>query len=221
MKNKTLILVSILLGTSISFISSSQANAGECSAADPCSGWAVLDNNNVVVNTIVCQVSVCGSGQFAGLNVVQQTAANPETNDTTGVGGIMSDVDQKVVYNNNTFEIHRPGSLTNTETFIEQDNSITTLTTEVSEQVFGFTYNDTKNNLNLGLVTKSMAPHDDTSAQVSLKNIKDSTITQEDYKFYNRKTINEIENEFFINKLNLLIARINNIIKMLDSWVKN
>lgn len=48
-------------------------------ASDPCRvdgyacGWAMLDENNNVVNVIVCTVEVCGGGTWDGRRVVLQT----------------------------------------------------------------------------------------------------------------------------------------------------
>ena len=84
MKKKVFILVSLLLATSISVINSSQANASDCSAENPCGTWAVVDNTGNVTNIIVCQASVCGSGEFAGQKVIEQFAPNPITNESQG-----------------------------------------------------------------------------------------------------------------------------------------
>jgi hypothetical protein len=55
---------------------SDNGNAGQCNANNPCGTWAVLDNTNTVINVIVCQTAVCGSGTFAGNSVVLQVPAN-------------------------------------------------------------------------------------------------------------------------------------------------
>ena len=54
--------------------------------SDPCRtegyacGWAMLDDNNRVVNVIVCTYEVCGSGTWDGRRVVVQTRQSPDGN---------------------------------------------------------------------------------------------------------------------------------------------
>jgi hypothetical protein len=55
---------------------SNNGGAGQCNASNPCGTWAVVDPTNTVTNVIVCQPSVCGSGNFANNTVVLQVPAN-------------------------------------------------------------------------------------------------------------------------------------------------
>ena len=55
---------------------SDNGGIGQCSPSNPCGTWAVIDNTNTVTNVIVCQPSVCGSGNFANNNVALQVPAN-------------------------------------------------------------------------------------------------------------------------------------------------
>ena len=54
--------------------------------SDPCRtegyacGWAMLDDNNRVVNVIVCTYEVCGGGTWDGKRVVIQTRQSPDGN---------------------------------------------------------------------------------------------------------------------------------------------
>jgi hypothetical protein len=97
-KNKVIATVLGVLASSLFFIvAPTTANAGECSAADPCGTWAVIVNGTVV-NTIVCQPSVCGSGTFNGQKVVFQVPANPVTHQYQG-GHFSMDHDKVVTYN--------------------------------------------------------------------------------------------------------------------------
>ncbi len=106
MKKKVFILVSLLLATSISVINSSQANASDCSAENPCGTWAVVDNTGNVTNIIVCQASVCGSGEFAGQKVVEQVAPNPSTHQSQG--GWMSGGSTTVTHSDGIFTVTQP-----------------------------------------------------------------------------------------------------------------
>jgi hypothetical protein len=65
MKTKVSLIIIGLISSLISVVGISSANA-ECSAADPCGTWAMLDQQGTVTNIIVCQASVCGSGTWAG-----------------------------------------------------------------------------------------------------------------------------------------------------------
>ena len=103
MKNKTYILVALMLATCISVIGPSEANAGDCSSDNPCGTWAVVDNTGNVTNIIVCQASVCGGGEFAGQKVVEQVAPNPVTHESQG--GWMSGGPTSVNYSDNVFTV--------------------------------------------------------------------------------------------------------------------
>lgn len=66
-------------------------------ASDPCRvdgyacGWAMLDENNNVVNVIVCTVEVCGGGTWDGRKVVLQTRQMPGGNVAGYNGGTYND----------------------------------------------------------------------------------------------------------------------------------
>lgn len=218
MKNKTLILVSILLGTSMSFISSSQANAGECNANDPCGVWAMLDSQGVVTNTIVCQASVCGSGTWAGQTVIPQVAPNPETHDTTGRGGMMDSGNKELYYEDNTFKLSK--EISKTELFKEDEKEIS-ITTNISQYSLGFTYEETKTSNGGIFELKEIEPKNNTKVSVFAETKNNELIEKEEVFFSERKTQQEISQEFNIKNVRTLIAKINNIIKMLGLWVKN
>jgi hypothetical protein len=98
-KNKVIGTILGVIASSVLFISVSEsANAGECSASDPCQTWAMLDENNVVINIIVCQPSVCGSGIWNDRKVVLQVSADPVTN-TSRPGHYNREPEKQVTYN--------------------------------------------------------------------------------------------------------------------------
>jgi len=109
LKNKVFGTIFGVLASSLVFIAVPiSAQAGECSAADPCQTWAVVEGG-VVTNIIACQPSVCGSGRFDGKQVVLQTSADPVTHQATGgyynPAPKAGEVDRRVTYNEqqNTF----------------------------------------------------------------------------------------------------------------------
>lgn len=96
LKNKVFATIFGVFASSLVFIAVPiSAQAGECTAADPCMTYAEVDGSGSVVNVIVCQPSVC-SQQLGGIHpntgnrLVPQVAANPLTNDTHGTSGQMS-----------------------------------------------------------------------------------------------------------------------------------
>ena len=136
MKNKALTLVFALFAITLSVITPSQANAGDCSAGDPCQTWAMLDESGVVINIIVCQPSVCGSGVWDGRKVVLQVPANPTTHKPQG--GYYNpipnpgEVDRTVTYNSEEKTFTQEGatwSAPHTNTAIVDS---TTLTAEIN-----------------------------------------------------------------------------------------
>lgn len=80
-KNIKYLILSIF---AFGLFSISPANAGDCSEEDPCGTWAVISETGIVLNIIVCQPSVCGSGTFDNKRVVLQVPANPVTHESQG-----------------------------------------------------------------------------------------------------------------------------------------
>lgn len=84
---KKIVSLAILATLTMSSLAVSQpasAVPGTCSPEDPCDTWAVIGDGGAVTNVIVCQQSVCGSGEFAGLKVAPQVQGNKETGNPNG-----------------------------------------------------------------------------------------------------------------------------------------
>jgi hypothetical protein len=199
MKKKSMFLVLSTLLLSILAISPSYADG--CSLEDPCETWAMLDDNNKVINIIVCQPSVCGSGIWDGRKVVRQVASNPNTNDTTNTGGYNSDSNRTVTYNDisSTFRVSSP---TPTETTVVkvQENVTTTISTVISQQPeIKFTYNDTKADPTKPILNQEYKS--DTDATISITEVKSSedVSINGEIKFENRVT----EEDAILGILNL------------------
>jgi hypothetical protein len=111
LQNKVFGTIFGVIASSLVFISVPvSAQAGECTTADPCMTYAVVDSSNTVVNIIVCQPSVCGSGVWDGKKVVPQVAANPQTNDTFNTGGKTTSGNHVVtVSEDNVFTVQNNG----------------------------------------------------------------------------------------------------------------
>ena len=133
MKKKISIALNLVILSAV-ITSAPQAIASQCSSADPCGTWAMLDPQGTVTNIIVCQASVCGGGTWAGQTVVPQVAPNPVTNDTTGTGGYWGTYDSST----KEFTVDRNGpnqtpapTQTNSETrtATDSDGAVTSTTT--------------------------------------------------------------------------------------------
>ena len=216
---KYLLTFTILLSL-LSVINVSQANA-DCSAENPCGTWAVLDNQGVVTNVIVCQTSVCGGGNFGGQTVVPQVAPNPVTHDPYGMGSYIGDPEQgtEVKYSDGIFTITENIVVTNTSTEI---NGSTTIVSEVQVPVAtrSFRYEDTINKMYGEVVMNNIFFDQNSSANLSVKNINSTDIITESVSFTERKTSQEIEEIFVNNSLDLLFSKVQTLISLLGSWVK-
>jgi hypothetical protein len=123
MKIKSVLGALALVVTSM-FVSVVPVHAGECSAADPCHTYAMVNDSGVVTNIIVCQPSVCGSGTFAGSRVVLQVVANPQTHQNQGgIFGGTDNKDKTVTESNGTFTITNNNPVVKQEVIKETPNS--------------------------------------------------------------------------------------------------
>jgi hypothetical protein len=217
---KKYLLVFAILTSMFSVVNVSQANAN-CTAENPCGTWAMLDNQGVVTNVIVCQASVCGGGTWAGQTVVPQVAPNPVTNDTTEQGSYIGNAENNtnVVYSEGTFTIYE-NTIIN-KSIVENNNEVVT-TSQVSIPVSAksFIYEDTigKSYGNVEMNPVVFNENIETVVKVTETNLI-NTIS-ESSSFYERKTTQEIEEVFVNNNLNLLLSKIQTLISLLGSWVK-
>ena len=143
MKIKSVISLAALIASSFVFISVAPANAGDCSTEDPCQTYAVVDGSGVVTNVIICQPSVCGSGEFGGNRVVLQVPASAGSTNTHGGPAYNSNKNEIVTENNGVFSI-TPRTTEVVETTVEkQDNVEAKITTVIEgEPTKVFTAND-------------------------------------------------------------------------------
>ncbi len=217
---KKYLLVFAILTSMFSVVNISQANAN-CTAENPCGTWAVLDNQGVVTNVIVCQTSVCGSGSFGGQTVVPQVAPNPVTNDTYGTGSYIGNAEQgtEVRYSAGEFTIVENTVIINTSTEV---NLETTTTSEVNIPVSSrsFTYEDTIGKMWGEVEMQPVQFNENLPTILTVVETNLINTIQESTNIYERKTSEEIEQIFVNNNLNLLLSKINTLISLLGSWVK-
>jgi hypothetical protein len=243
MKTKVSLIIIGLISSLISVVGISSANA-ECSAADPCGTWAMLDPQGTVTNIIVCQASVCGSGTWAGQTVVPQVAPNPVTNDTTGVGGYWGTYDS----NTREFTVDRSGpnqtpeqTQINTETSIETNSEGAVLSTTIIETTTPsvskiFKYEDTIKNpndfdqngkrINSSDQTflKDKQPSNNSMASIKLtkKSIQNEMerVRIENMSLLSRITEEELSETAIADNKTLIIENIVSVVRLLNSWIK-
>jgi hypothetical protein len=243
MKKKVAILLNLVVLSAV-ITSSPQAIASECSAGDPCGTWAMLDPQGVVTNIIVCQVSVCGGGTWAGQTVVPQVAPNPVTNDTYGTGGYWGTYDSST----KEFTVDRNGpnqspaqTQTNSETRIETNTegavtSTTKIETTSPAVAKTFKYEDTIKNPNdfdksghpingwdQGyLKDKELPNNSPANIKVVKEYIEDeiAKIQSESMTLVNRMTQGELTEAAKAENKTLIIENIISVVRLLNSWMK-
>lgn len=209
------------------FISSTPAQAGDCSAEDPCQTWAVVDGTGLVTNIIVCQPSVCGSGEFAGSKVVLQVPADSVTHQSQGGywGGPDPQSPQAVHYDSEAKVFTRgseqfPAPSTKMQKF-EDGTSITTLQTTVKSKLLTFGPEDFIN----GEMKFTSVIDDQTDAELYVyQYVKEgfglNEPSVEMITFDSPKSKDEVIEAIAAKDLDLLLTWIDELLAMLDNWVK-
>lgn len=228
-KMKKYLLVFAILTSMLSVVNVSQANA-DCTAENPCGTWAMLDSQGVVTNVIVCQPSVCGGGTWAGQTVVPQVAPNPVTNHTNGSFIGNAEQGTEVKYSDGTFTITESATITKTSTEVnEGTTTVSTVSVPVSQR--SFAYEDTVNKSNKNDIEMSSLIFNEnipTTLKVTEQTIDTIdeenkiwySVIQESVNFNERKNQNEIVEVVNNNGLNLLLSKIQTLISLLGTWVK-
>jgi len=195
MKIKSILGALALLATSV-FISVVPAQAGECSAEDPCHTYAMVNDAGVVTNIIVCQPSVCGSGVWAGSRVVLQVVANPNTH--LNQGGIFGGTDNKdkiVTESNGTFTITNNNPVIKQEVIKETPNSGVQLEAKIGAGTQqSFTVADTAHTAGqITLHDEAIKQNVSATLTASEVNIETSTVIVQDSSISNATTTIVVE----------------------------
>jgi hypothetical protein len=221
-KNKVIGTILGIIASSVVFISASEsANAGECSASDPCLTYAMLDDSGVVINIIVCQPSVCGSGIWDGRKVVPQVAATPEGQNQGGYYNPAGS-GREVTHSNGTFTINNNAPITIVDVVTNTTNTETS-TVAVSKSAGNastFSYEDTIGKSTSEISFNTLPLPNNTSATVSATDITVNSTITESTTFETRKTEQEISSILLQKNLTLLQSKINRLLLLLDSWIK-
>jgi hypothetical protein len=211
MKKKVFILVSILLATSISVINTSQASASDCNSENPCGTWAVLDSAGTVTNIIVCQASVCGSGEFAGQKVVEQFAPSPVTHDSTG--GWVTSEQTTVVYSEGIFTVTQENPNSNLS---DENNKPTLFSFSAPEKEHNGSYTSIAANF----CSEFKLKEGDCAVVTATNQSINGTIVESD--IIDTTTISEpqLRQQFLDNARSLLIEKVQTVLKAINQLIK-
>jgi hypothetical protein len=229
-KNKGIVTVLGVLASSLFFIvAPTTANAGECSAADPCLTYAVLDSSNVVINIIICQPSVCGSGTFGNNRVVPQVAATPEGQNQSGYYNPVGS-GREVTHSNGTFTMNNSVVTTVTDVVVSTTVDVVTNTTNTETSTVTvsrsagnsstFSYEDTIGKTPGDISFNSLPLSDNVSAIVSASEVTATYTKTESTTFPERKTAQEVSSILIERNLTLLQSKINRLLTLLEGWTK-
>ena len=222
-KNKIILTVLGVLTSSLFFIvAPTTANAGDCSVADPCLTYAVLDNSGVVTNIIVCQPSFCGSGKLPdGTTVVPQVAASSTGQNQGGIFNPQGS-GKEVVHSNGTFTINNEVVVNKVDVVTNTTNTETsTVSVSISEgNQNTFSYEDTIGKTVGEIEFTTLELKDNVSATVSASEVTNTSTKTELTTFEGRKTAQEVSSILTQRNLTLLQSRITRLLILLDGWVK-
>jgi hypothetical protein len=208
MKLKSMVTAISLIAASVMFVSAGPVQAGECSAADPCQTYAMLDNAGTVTNIIVCQPSVCGGGEWAGQRVVAQVAADPVTHQNQG--GFLGTPDAPVKESGGNFTITNTAPVVN-QTVINQTADVSVvLNARIDAGTRqSFNFNDTIGS-NGSDFSKTIDTVDNnvgaTISAVEYTVVSDTktSVVEQTAKFDKRKTKQEVEDYLWFQSLDFL-----------------
>jgi hypothetical protein len=225
MNKKVISVVFGLVASSLMFVATPVAQAGDCSAADPCQTYAMVNDAGVVTNIIVCQPSVCGSGEFAGSKVVPQVAAD-ETGKNRGGFFYTPDSGNQVTESNGVFTLHKGDPVVQTSTEVIGDVATTVTTTTSNGGSSSFTFDNTVGAEQVNLVPTQNTFNEDTSASVSIQQtVQNSETTTVSANFEERTTVQVVEETLKAaadaeKQVALIDARIAKISSMLRKWLR-
>jgi negative regulator of replication initiation len=219
MKLKAKFVTFFIAISSAFFISTSTASAGECSVADPCLTYAMLNDSGVVINIIVCQPSVCGSGTWDGKKVVPQVAATPEGQNQGGYYNPQGS-GREVVHSNGTFTMNNNVPTTNVDVVTNTNNTETsTVVVSISAgNKTTFSYEDTVGKSPSEITFNTLPLENNTSATISATDTNTSSTITESVTFQERRTLEFVEGYLLENNYSLLHSKINRFSKYLIHW---
>jgi hypothetical protein len=227
MKLKAKFVTFFIAISSAFFISTSTASAGECSVADPCLTYAMLNDSGVVINIIVCQPSVCGSGTWDGKKVVPQVAATPEGQNQGGYYNPAGS-GREVTHSNGTFTMNNNVVATAVDVVVNTTVDVVTNTTSTETSTVTvsksagnastFSYEDTVGKSPSEISFNTLPLPNNTSATVSATDVSSNSTLTESVTFRERRTLEFVEGYLLENNYSLLHSKINRFSKYLIHW---
>ena len=224
MKIKNRVAVIFLAISSVLFMSTSTASAGD-------ETYAVLDSSGVVVNIIICQPSICGASgswggtmpndtPWAGQRLVPQFAANSQGQNQGGfIGPVGSG--KEVVYSEGTFTINNNVPVNNVEILTNASNTETsTVAVSISAgNKTTFSYEDTVGKSTSDIISNTLPLENNTSATISATDVTSTSTITESTTFEERKTALEVSSILAQRNLSLLQLKIDRLLILLGSWL--
>jgi len=227
MKLKAKFVTFFIAISSAFFISTSTASAGECSVADPCLTYAMLDSAGTVINIIVCQPSVCGSGIWDGKKVVPQVAANAQGQNQGGYYNPAGS-GREVVHSDGTFTLNNNVVATTVDVVVNTTVDVVTNTTSTETSTVTvsksagnastFSYEDTVGKSPSEISFNTLPLPNNTSATISATDVSSNSTVTESVTFRERKTLAFVEEYLLENDYSLLRSKINRFSKYLLNW---
>ena len=229
-KNKVISTILGVIASSFVFISVPElASAGDCSVADPCLTYAVLDNAGIVKNIIVCQPSFCGSGKLPdGTTVVPQVAANSEGQNQGGYYNPAGS-GREVTHSNGTFTLNNDVVATTVDVVVNTtvDAITNTTSTETSTVIVSksagnastFSYEDTVGKSPSEISFNTLPLANNTSATISATEVTSNSTRTESTILEERKTALEVSSILAQRNLTLLQSKIDRLLILLGSWL--
>jgi len=220
----------VLVYSLLSFVPSF---AGECTVDDPCMTYAEVNSSGVVVNTIVCQPSVCtvewgGKNPNTGNKLVPQVAADSNGNHRSGVlpnpnsGVTLSESNGTFTLTNNNENVQTQTTVVESENSV---NTITVSTTTANGGATSFRYEDTvktsaENPVNFAKkVFDSATPATVTAVSTDVNKTTGETIsTTEVAKTFEETTTEEVFENTMLNDEYWNIFELNVILNALSLW---
>jgi hypothetical protein len=196
-------------------------------ATDGAGVWAVVDSAGTVTNVIVCTQAVCGGGTIGGDRVVPQIAPNPITNDAQGQGSFIGNESAgiRVTESNGVFTVHENVRINSSETEVSVNDLTKTTTTTISEVSVpvssrSFSYEDTIGKTYTEIKLKNESYDDSKPTNILVTKKTSNSLSSESISVVGRKTASELNIMLVQNETNLLLSKINALLKLLGNWIK-
>jgi hypothetical protein len=234
---KFFLAISLVL-SSFNFIGTSAHADDQCTSANPCGTWAVVDSSGVVRNIIVCEERVCGaSGSWHGVmpndtpwpgaRIVLQVPPNPVTNQSQG--GNMGTPDNPVKYDSQEQVFTQGSASTPAPVTRSETVDTTTISVTINSDVVTFGPNSFVNgqmqvtprvNSSTGATLSAIQQTGETrTVTSSIGVVTTEYVTSKEMAFFDTpKTRSQIQASIE-NKLRIMQQYLNRFYVLLNGWL--